>query len=340
MSDVQGVSWSDATGVKGGPAGGGSAEWLVARIYFPVSSARLDSADEAVLIALARSYGPLLLGQAVQFRCVGAADASGAASANLSLGLSRARAVHDALLPLFKTVRNFSAAQPGSVGESGATSSSDPDKRAADRRVDVFATAVVSVAPPPVVDTRIAVRQAIIQAHGIVEHKTWGQFKPVAAELADDWDYESIVIHHSGNWGVKVPREIEMLHMTKHRWPDVGYHYMIHPGGTIYEGRSILHKGAHVAGANSRKIGVLMMGDYDEQWWDDDDELTPRHIDELRGLITTLKKQFTGVKYLGGHTEFAAAQGDERTCPGNLLLGKMPGLRSEFSLAAPAAPAP
>ena len=56
----------------------------------------------------------------------------------------------------------------------------------------------------------------------------------------------TIVVHHSGNRGRKDPTEIEAFHMDTRGWPDVGYHYFIHPNGTFYEGRSILHKGSHV----------------------------------------------------------------------------------------------
>ena len=83
---------------------------------------------------------------------------------------------------------------------------------------------------------------------------------------------------------------------------------------------------------------MLMMGDYDAQWWDDDEELTQRHLDELGALITTLRKQFVGIKYLGGHIEYALANGGERSCPGSLLIAKMPELRTSAGLVAPAAP--
>jgi hypothetical protein len=41
------------------------------------------------------------------------------------------------------------------------------------------------------------------------------------------------------------------------------------------------------------------------------------------------------VQHLGGHIEFAAAQGSERTCPGNLLIAELDGLRKWSNLNAP-----
>lgn len=180
--------------------------------------------------------------------------------------------------------------------------------------------------------SREAVREQIIRSHLIIERPSWGA--RASGKLDPDWDYDSIVIHHSGNWGAKDPKEIEKEHLGNGS-AGVGYHYMIHPDGRIFEGRSILYKGEHVAGANSHKIGVLMMGDYDEQWWDFDDELSKSHLDNLKRFIATLKKHFTGMKYLGGHLEFAAAHGMKRTCPGNLLMAQMDGLRKSSGLAKP-----
>lgn len=187
---------------------------------------------------------------------------------------------------------------------------------------------------PPAVRPE-AVRLAIIKAHSIIERTTWGAMPPKKA-LVPDGNFDSIVLHHSGNWGTKDPKAIEKEHRGK-GFDDVGYHYLIHPDGRIFEGRSILFKGEHVAKANTRKIGVLMMGDYDQQWWDIDDELTQSHLKKLKSLMATLKKHFTGIKYLGGHLEFAAAQGAERSCPGNLLMEQMASLRTSSGLLAPAA---
>lgn len=180
-----------------------------------------------------------------------------------------------------------------------------------------------------------ATRKGIIETHQIIVRSVWGKLSPDISKLEGDGNYHSIVIHHSGNQGHKDPTAIEDIHMNKHRWPDVGYHYMIHPNGAIYEGRSILYKGSHVFRANSQRIGVLMLGDYDEQWWDFDDGLSKKHLGTLKLFIRTLKRYFGNIKYLGGHLEFAEAQGDERTCPGNLLMKVMDSLRVEFSLDAP-----
>lgn len=177
------------------------------------------------------------------------------------------------------------------------------------------------------------VRTSINHKHGIIERSKWGQKHPRSNKLVPDWDYLCIVLHHSGNAGEKDPKEIERLHMVKHGWDDVGYHYLIHPGGKIYEGRKIYHKGSHVSGANTGKIGILLMGDYDEQWWDFDDTLAKSHISATNALIRTLKSKFPTIRKLGGHKEYLPGKG--YTCPGNLIMAVLDKMRKKHGLAKP-----
>ena len=190
--------------------------------------------------------------------------------------------------------------------------------------------------PKKKADNYALIQGNIIKAHNIIKRRDWGAITPKYNKMTRDWDYDSIVIHHSGNHGAKDPKEIEKKHMEANNFDDIGYHYMIHPSGIIYEAREIIYKGSHVRNANTHKIGILMMGDYDQQFWDfDDDDLSLAHLQKLKDFIKTLTKNFLKIKYLGGHLEFAEAQGDERTCPGNLLIAELDGLRKEFALNAP-----
>ncbi len=186
----------------------------------------------------------------------------------------------------------------------------------------------VSIEILSVAEAKELIRQQIVKEHDIVQRNAWGATGPWK-KLTNDWSFDSIVVHHSGNWGEKDPLEIEAKHKKKN-FDDVGYHYMIHPGGTIYEGREITAKGEHVAGANTKKIGILMMGDYDEQWWDPDDTLTKAHLKKLRSLVRTLQRFFPLTK-LGGHGEYLAGY----SCPRSLLMKEMASLRKDLGLASP-----
>lgn len=185
-----------------------------------------------------------------------------------------------------------------------------------------------------ITNCQLQVRTSINQSHSIIERSKWGTRQPKSKNLVGDWDFDSIVIHHSGNSGEKSPVGIETKHMADNGWDDVGYHYLIHPNSTIYEGRKIYHKGSHVAGANSRKIGILLMGDYDEQWWDfDDDTLAKSHISTAHSLITTLKSTFPTIRKLGGHKEYLPGGG--YSCPGNLVMNVIGKMRAKYGLTTP-----
>ena len=177
------------------------------------------------------------------------------------------------------------------------------------------------------------VRSWINLKHKIIERSKWGTRQPKIIKLVSDWEHNSIVLHHSGNLGEKDPKKIEHLHMDKRNWDDVGYHYLIKPNGEIFEGRKIYNKGSHVGGANTGKIGVLLMGDYDEQWWDFDDTLSESHISSTNALIKTLVNNFPKIRMLGGHREYLPDKG--YTCPGNLIMDIVDRMREKHGLEKP-----
>ncbi len=179
----------------------------------------------------------------------------------------------------------------------------------------------------------LRIRSDILQKHNIIIRSKWGLKQPKIKNLISDWDFDSIVIHHSGNNGETDPKKIEQRHLVKNRWDDVGYHYLIHPSGTIYEGRKIYHKGSHVSGVNTKKLGILLMGDYDEQWWDFDDTLSKSHISTANSLIKTLRVKFPSIRKLGGHKEFLPSKG--YSCPGNQIMDVINKMRIKHGLTQP-----
>lgn len=117
-----------------------------------------------------------------------------------------------------------------------------------------------------------------------------------------------------------------------HQWPDVGYHFLVHPDGTLYEGRMAIYKGAHTGGANTRKLGILMMGDYATQWWDIDDDVTDKLLATALRVIQAAKAVFPSLKALGGHRDYGTT---DTVCPGELIYDKLADLRKQTSLAGP-----
>ena len=74
----------------------------------------------------------------------------------------------------------------------------------------------------------------------------------------------SIVIHHSGNFPEDHPLEVQSSHQSGFKPDeDIGYHFVVGPDGTIYVGRDINARGAHVEEANTGRVGVLLIGDFE-----------------------------------------------------------------------------
>lgn len=139
--------------------------------------------------------------------------------------------------------------------------------------------------------------------------------------------YNTIVIHHTYKPQWQKIKELQK-YFHDNGDADIGYHFVIDGDGTVYEGRPINIKGSHVYLNNTGKIGIALMGNFqDETGIDNYKDIgklltgaaptkpTKAQIESLKQLINKLKSQYTIVK-TGGHKDFAVA-GGETECPGN-----------------------
>lgn len=153
------------------------------------------------------------------------------------------------------------------------------------------------------------------------------------------FDYSTIAVHHSGDdvfndlfGSTKTPLDIEKEHITGNKWDDIGYHFLITPNGKIYEGRTLYFKGSHIGKANSNKIGIVIIGDFEpkKDWYDTKtDTPTRNQISSLENLIILLKK-YSYIKILGGHRDWGASD-----CPGQKLYDMLPALCESTKLSPP-----
>ena len=188
----------------------------------------------------------------------------------------------------------------------------------------------------------------------IVSRKDWGAREPVI-ESGRSYDkiegklsdfYNTIVIHHSGNFGSNpTMKDVQDKHMRNIPFiddpkADIGYHFGIDKDGVIYEGRSIDVKGAHVDKANTGKIGIVLLGDFDsedsglnifQQLFElSDDNLTPEMMESLKELIGYLIEEY-GIEYIGGHNEVNC----DRNCPGKEGSDAVKEIRDETNTSTP-----
>jgi hypothetical protein len=167
-----------------------------------------------------------------------------------------------------------------------------------------------------------------LTANGIVTRAQWkARASKIDASKPEnlDWNYNTLVIHHSGRSGETDPVKVQNKHMDVRKWDDVGYHFMVHPDGTIYEGRGLVFKGSHVELANTGKVGILVMGNFETLIFGlGASDPTVQQMEAVKRLGKALIKLFSGIKVLGGHKDWKKST----ECPGNKLYPRLDEFRT------------
>jgi len=134
----------------------------------------------------------------------------------------------------------------------------------------------------------------------------------------------TIVVHHSAYPGAG-PLEIQSLHMERRGFADVAYHFMIAADGTIYEGRDLHIRGAHVQGFNTGSVGVVLLGNFNEE------EPGDAQLNSLRALVDYLRYAYD-IRYLAGHRDYPGQSPDGTECPGEHLYPLLPSLARDLGM--------
>lgn len=152
------------------------------------------------------------------------------------------------------------------------------------------------------------------------DHQALNEFGFAQSALDPEWYvyteslvdvYNTVVIHHSASpvTSNETMADIQNSHMDVNGWADIAYHYGIDKDGVVYEGRDIGARGASVAGYNTGTIGVVVMGNFEQ-----DDPLAVQ-MTALQVLVNGLTSTYL-LSHLAGHGEF----NPESVCPGNKLI--------------------
>jgi N-acetylmuramoyl-L-alanine amidase len=143
--------------------------------------------------------------------------------------------------------------------------------------------------------------------------------------------YRTIAVHHSAFSTAELAATgldydtmlgLQELHQVRRKWADIGYHYGIAADGTIYEGRELGVRGANVENSNWGTLGVVLMGNFEEE------APAPAQIAALRTLMQWLKLRLPAITHLAAHSDFNA----KTKCPGANLRGLLDPLAQEFGL--------
>lgn len=162
---------------------------------------------------------------------------------------------------------------------------------------------------------------------------------------------KTIVVHHSDFLEPPGPAGIKDYHLQVSGFSDIGYHFVVEPDGTIYEGRALDRMGAHAGatreGARGRKqedpdwgaVGIVLDGYFGE-------ELPPEaQRAALLWLIDDLRARFPRLEQVIGHREVRrelvdarrlTPMGEPTVCPGQALFLWLDAQRREHRFRRPA----
>ena len=110
--------------------------------------------------------------------------------------------------------------------------------------------------------------------------------------------------------------------MDKGGYSDIGYHFIIGPDGTLYQGRPLHVRGAHTQGFNTGTVGIVLLGNMEII------EPTQEQLKVLESLVIFLKDRF-GIKHIAGHSDFNP---EITVCPGMLLHKLLPDIAKTTGL--------
>ena len=111
-----------------------------------------------------------------------------------------------------------------------------------------------------------------------------------------------IVLHHAA--AIKCSADdIHRIHISN-GWTGIGYHFYIRKDGSVYEGRPLGAKGAHVEGQNSKSIGICFEGNFEKE------KMPIEQINAGRELVSYIKNSYPFVT-VKKHSDLNAT-----VCPG------------------------
>lgn len=162
----------------------------------------------------------------------------------------------------------------------------------------------------------------------VVSRSAWGARPPKASYTQHA--VQRLVVHHS--WipnqsqykGAASIRGIQNYHMDGDTtgWIDIGYHFLIGPEGTIYQGRPETVIGAH-ASPNTNAVGICLIGDYDPE----KDPIPPVMEKSLVDLLTWLCSNYkvNPKTSIFGHRDYSP-----KSCPGEQVYVRLPQYRQQI----------
>ena len=159
----------------------------------------------------------------------------------------------------------------------------------------------------------------------INKSSAWGMRTPARAYT--NHTPTSATIHNMGtptalikpDWtrddSIAALKSVERHHVDTNGWNAIGYHLIVMPDGSVWEGRPLNAIGAHVARKNTGRIGILFYGSFDHE------EPTARQRIALHELRAWLSREH-GITRIDTHGEVSPT-----ACPGKHMQSAVEAMR-------------
>lgn len=163
----------------------------------------------------------------------------------------------------------------------------------------------------------------------VIPRMRWTSRQPDLSDINPMLPVKYITVHHEGMEAYTDTSTNGTIARLQRVWNghdgrgfgDIGYHYIIDRSGRIWEGRSLKYQGAHVRAHNEGNIGVMCLGNFDEQKVSDLQRQALEH--QLRFLAAKHKVKRRSIKT---HQEW-----NPTACPGRDLQRLMGPIRSKMA---------
>jgi len=166
---------------------------------------------------------------------------------------------------------------------------------------------------------------------GVLARNRWAKGSPNVGNMNRMLPVRYVTIHHDGMTPFHDATEsaaaarIELIR-SAHRgkgWGDIGYHFIVDRSGRVWEGRPLGYQGAHVKDHNEGNIGVMALGNFDQQ------TPTPAQVEAVRKHVVAVMERYSiPASRVKTHQEWAVT-----ACPGRNLQAQIARLRSSGAFA-------
>ena len=176
------------------------------------------------------------------------------------------------------------------------------------------------LAPPPTTHAP--------NSYGILPRSAWTRVGPNLATIDPMNGVKLITFHHSGDPKpftttdyAETAQHLEYVR-EYHRsrgFQDIGYHFAIDRAGRVWQLRSLSYEGQHVRYNNEHNIGIVVLGNFDQQ------AMSQAQKDKVRSVGLLVRKQYgLPISRIYTHQEIVSTE-----CPGTGMQPYMVQVRKQ-----------